>query len=192
MEYHSEIEVLEIKIKHRYFVLVIFTAFVSFVMISVLFLLINNEFILKASPFLTPITVYLVLDGVNRKIMRNINYRNIGSPIISKEGILEIGKSAPINLSEAHRIIFRYNGDERWNSTYQVVSFLKRRQRYNLWNSIDKKLEFDHVEIDHEIYYFKILNQEDKENYFAFVNAVKKVNDATRLMIQGREKELPI
>lgn len=191
MSNQSKIEVLEINIKHRYYPIIIITAFVSFIGLSILVLLINNEILKSIFGILILPLVYLISNNVARQIMEKINYKNLGYPIIDESGILQTGKKK-INLKKAEKIIFRYCGDGFWQSKNLISSKIKKRQRYNRWVLTDKKFIFDNLQIDKELIYFKILSKSDKSNFMEFANSVKEINGMTKLIIQGREKDLPI
>lgn len=180
-----KIEVLEINIKYRYFLIIIITAFTSFIGLAIIFSLVENEILKVIFGLLLIPLVFLITNKVARQIMYKINYKNVGNPVIAKSGILQIGDKS-INLNNAEKIIFRYAGDEFWKSKNQILETIKRRQRYNKWVLIDKNLIFDNLQIDQEFFYFKILNESDKNNFMEFVNFVKEVNSRTKLMINGR------
>lgn len=181
-----KIEILDINIKHRYMFLVGLSMFATFVFLIVLFAFIDHQLVQDFGFFLILPIVYLTTRKVAHYIMRKINYKNCGPPQISSKGILNISPDRTIDLKHAQEIVFRYCGDEQWDSHNSLLSKFLKWQRYNRWVMTNKKEIFDHLEVDKELVYFKILEQNDKAEFLKFVNLVKEINHKTILIHKGR------
>jgi hypothetical protein len=100
---------------------------------------------------------------------------------------LMIEGKEPIKIKEAERITFLYLGDVGEHRFFRQT--LVRRISTDASHN---RFFVDHLKINHDEIFFQIKTQEDKVNYFNFINQMHYFNPKTKLIVGRDEIPLPV
>lgn len=98
---------------------------------------------------------------------------------------LKIEGESNIDFLNAEKIWFVFLGEPDTDTKRNPLRRLITDQAH-------RPIHVDHMKIDREIYYFQIQSNEDKINYFNFINQLHFFNKKTKLIIGRDEIPLPV